>query len=215
MLVCDSCASASAEVAIAWRVESARLLAASSLALALSHTSPCGPPAPLVTGATPMKAVVRRCYGSPDVVRYEDIAKPTPKDDELLVKVHAASVNPLDWHELEGTPYLVRTGDGLGKPENPRIGVDFAGTVEQSSHRRWKAGETGRIDRDGKARLSNLIGIHKALRIIFREPQRGYAWMRKANTAFAGRSAVEVMLGGELTDLMRVRHYLDAERGGW
>jgi hypothetical protein len=83
------------------------------------------------------------------------------------------------------------------------------------SFRRWKAGETGRIDRDGKARLSNLIGIHKALRIIFREPQRGYAWMRKSNTAFAGRSAVEVMLGGELTDLMRVRHYLDAERGGW
>ena len=83
------------------------------------------------------------------------------------------------------------------------------------TYRRWKAGELGRIDRDGKARLSNLIGIHKALRIIFREPQRGYAWMRKANTAFAGRSAVDVMLGGELTDLMRVRHYLDAERGGW
>ena len=83
------------------------------------------------------------------------------------------------------------------------------------TYRRWKGGELGRIDRDGKARLSNLIGIHKALRIIFREPQRGYAWMRKANDAFAGRSAVEVMLGGELTDLMRVRHYLDAERGAW
>ena len=83
------------------------------------------------------------------------------------------------------------------------------------SFRRWKAGEPGRIGRDGKARLSNLIGIHKALRIIFREPQRGYAWMRRANAAFAGRSAVDVMLGGELTDLMRVRHYLDAERGGW
>jgi hypothetical protein len=83
------------------------------------------------------------------------------------------------------------------------------------TYRRWKAGEIGRIDRDGKARLSNLIGIHKALRIIFREPQRGYAWIRKANEAFAGRSAAEIMLGGELTDLMRVRHYLDAERGGW
>jgi hypothetical protein len=83
------------------------------------------------------------------------------------------------------------------------------------TYRRWKGGELGRIDRDGKARLSNLIGIHKALRIIFREPQRGYAWMRKANDAFAGCSAVEIMLGGELTDLMRVRHYLDAERGAW
>jgi NADPH:quinone reductase-like Zn-dependent oxidoreductase len=101
-----------------------------AVALLLSHTTPCGPPSPFVTGATPMKGVVRRCYGSPEVVRYEDIAKPTPKDDEVLVKVHAASVNPLDWHDLEGTPYLVRTDTGLGKPENPRLGVDFAGTVE-------------------------------------------------------------------------------------
>jgi hypothetical protein len=83
------------------------------------------------------------------------------------------------------------------------------------TYRRWKAGEQGRIDRDGKARLSNIMGIHKALRIIFREAQRGYAWIKTANTAFAGRSALAVMLGGELTDLMRVRRYLDTERGGW
>lgn len=80
--------------------------------------------------------------------------------------------------------------------------------------RRWKAGEVGRINRDGKARLSNLIGIHKALRIIFNQPERGYRWMKSANEAF-GTSALEVMLGGELTDLMRVRRYLDSERGGW
>lgn len=83
------------------------------------------------------------------------------------------------------------------------------------SYRRWKAGELGRIDRDGKARLSNIMGIHKALRLIFREPQRAYAWMHAPNDAFGGRSALDVMLGGELTDLMRVRRYLDAERGGW
>ena len=83
------------------------------------------------------------------------------------------------------------------------------------SFRRWKAGEVGRIDRDTRARLSNLLGIHKALRILFSDPQRGYAWVKAANTAFGGRTALEVMLGGELTDLMRVRRYLDAERGGW
>ncbi len=83
------------------------------------------------------------------------------------------------------------------------------------SYRRWKAGEIGRIDRDAKARLSNLIGIHKALRIIFSEPHRGYAWIRAPNSAFGGRTALEVMLGGEMTDLMRVRRYLDSERGGW
>ena len=83
------------------------------------------------------------------------------------------------------------------------------------SYRRWKAGEIGRMGRDTKARLSNLIGIHKALRIIFREPERAYRWVREPNAAFGGRSALDVMLGGDLIDLMRVRRYLDAERGGW
>ncbi|MFC5421291.1 antitoxin Xre-like helix-turn-helix domain-containing protein [Bosea eneae] len=83
------------------------------------------------------------------------------------------------------------------------------------SYRRWKAGEIGRIDRDARARLSNLMGIHKALRLIFREPQRSYAWISAGNDAFGGKSALDVMLGGELTDLMRVRRYLDAERGLW
>ena len=77
-----------------------------------------------------MKAIVSRCYGSPAVLRLENIAVPTPKDDEVLVRVRAASVNPLDWHYMRGTPYLVRTESGYGTPENPRLGVDFAGTVE-------------------------------------------------------------------------------------
>jgi NADPH:quinone reductase-like Zn-dependent oxidoreductase len=101
-----------------------------SLALAMSHTSACGPAPPRPAGATLMKGIVYRCYGSPDVLRYEDIPKPTAADDEVLVKVHAASVNPLDWHYMEGTPYMVRMDAGFGKPQNPRLGVDFAGTVE-------------------------------------------------------------------------------------
>jgi uncharacterized protein (DUF2384 family) len=83
------------------------------------------------------------------------------------------------------------------------------------SFRRWKAEGAGRISRDGLARLSNLIGIHKALRIIFQEPQRGYDWIKAPNAAFEGASALAVMLGGELTDIMRVRRYLDTERSGW
>jgi hypothetical protein len=83
------------------------------------------------------------------------------------------------------------------------------------TYRRWKAGDIGRIDRDGKARLSNLIGIHKALRYMFREPERSYRWIKAPNDAFMGRSALDIMLGGELTDLMRVRRYLDSARGGW
>lgn len=80
---------------------------------------------------------------------------------------------------------------------------------------RWKAEGPGRIGRDGKARLSNLLGVHKALRIVFSDPARGYRWVKAPNAAFGGRTALDVMLGGELTDLMRVRRYLDAERGGW
>jgi len=95
---------------------------------------------------------------------------------------------------------------------------DQAATILDLNKRtfaRWKAGDLGRIGRDGKARLSNLIGIHKALRIVFRDAARSYEWIKAPNTAFDGCSALAVMLGGELTDLMRVRRYLDAERGGW
>lgn len=79
---------------------------------------------------------------------------------------------------------------------------------------RWKVGEVGRIPRDLKSRLSNLMGIHKALRIIFTEPDRSYSWVKKPNDVFGGSSALEIMLGGELTDVMRVRRYLDAVRCG-
>lgn len=89
------------------------------------------------------------------------------------------------------------------------------GGISQRTFTRWKAGEIGRLSRDLKARLSNLMGIHKALRIIFRDPQRGYGWVQQRNQAYAGHSALDVMLGGELTDIMRVRRYLDAERGAW
>jgi NADPH:quinone reductase-like Zn-dependent oxidoreductase len=105
-------------------------VAISSLALVLSHTSACGP-APAVSGETElMKAIVYRCYGSPDVLEFGDVEKPTPANNEVLVKVHAASVNPLDWHYMRGSPYLMRLGTGLGAPKDSRLGVDFAGTVE-------------------------------------------------------------------------------------
>ena len=83
------------------------------------------------------------------------------------------------------------------------------------SYRRWKAEGPGRVSRDGRARLSNLMGIHKALRYLFTEPTRGYAWIRKPSAALGGRSALDIMLRGEITDLIDLRAYLDAERGAW
>lgn len=87
------------------------------------------------------------------------------------------------------------------------------GELPRRTYSRWKAGEIGRIGRDLKTRLSNLIGIHKALRIIFTEPERGYAWIGRPNAAFGGLSALDVMMQGELTDIVRVRRFLDAGRG--
>ena len=87
------------------------------------------------------------------------------------------------------------------------------GGVSRRTYARWKDGEIGRLTIDQKTRLSVLMGVHKSLRILFTEKARVYEWVKKPNRAFGGRSALEIMLGGYLTDLFRVRHYLDAARG--
>lgn len=80
---------------------------------------------------------------------------------------------------------------------------------------RWKEGQFGRMDRDLRMRMAHLMGIHKGLRYLFKEPARGYAWIRKANAAFGGQSALALMLRGEMADLQAMREWLDAERGAW
>src|SRR5712691_9202093 len=78
-----------------------------------------------------MKAIVYRTYGSPNVLHLEETATPTPTDDQVLIRVRAASVNPYDWHFMRGKPYIMRMMiGGLRKPKDTRLGVDFAGTVE-------------------------------------------------------------------------------------
>jgi NADPH:quinone reductase-like Zn-dependent oxidoreductase len=78
-----------------------------------------------------MKAIVYTRYGAPDVLQLQEVEKPAPKAGEVLVRVHAASVNALDWHYMRGQPFLVRiSGNGLRKPKDPRLGVDLAGRVE-------------------------------------------------------------------------------------
>ncbi len=90
-----------------------------------------------------MKAAVYSRYGPPDVLQVKDIEKPVPKDDEILIEVRAASVNPLDWHFMRGTPYFVRIMAGLRKPKDTRLGVDVAGQVEAvgSNVTRFKPGD--------------------------------------------------------------------------
>src|SRR5215471_11462444 len=77
-----------------------------------------------------MRAIVYHTYGSPDVLGLKEVEKPTPKDDEVLVKVQAASVNALDWHLLRADIFLVRLNSGLTKPKRQILGADIAGRVE-------------------------------------------------------------------------------------
>lgn len=77
-----------------------------------------------------MKAITYTQYGSPDVLTLQDVPKSAPKDGEVLVKIHAASVNALDWHLLTADIFLVRFSEGLFKPKRNRLGADLAGRVE-------------------------------------------------------------------------------------
>ena len=86
------------------------------------------------------------------------------------------------------------------------------GGISSSTYNRWKRGEIGKIKRDLRARLSILLGIHKALRIIFTESERCYRWVKKDNDVYGGLSALDIMKQGNLTDLLRVRQYLDSVR---
>jgi NADPH:quinone reductase-like Zn-dependent oxidoreductase len=77
-----------------------------------------------------MKAIVYTQYGSPDILQFKEVEKPVPNAGEILVKVNAASANPLDWHLMRGAPFLARLDGGLRKPKDSRLGADFAGQVE-------------------------------------------------------------------------------------
>ena len=106
-----------------------RSLAASSLA-AIALAAPALAQAPDPSGPLRMKAIVHREYGPPDLLRLEEIERPTLADDRVLVRVRAAALNPLDIYRARGAPYVARLDGGLVRPKSVRLGVDMAGVVE-------------------------------------------------------------------------------------
>lgn len=129
------------------------------------------------------------------VVAEADAVEITPQEAEAMLRA-GLRLFAL-WQLSDGEARIL-----LGQP-SPR------------TYARWKAGEVSTIPHDTACRLSYLMGIHKALRHLFKEPERAYAWVRRDNEVFGGQSALTRMLAGDVTDLAVVRSYLDAERGGW
>jgi NADPH:quinone reductase-like Zn-dependent oxidoreductase len=153
------------------------------LRLVLSHDSACGTAAPLATGTPAMKGWVHRCYGGPDILQFEDLAKPVAADDELIVKVRAASVNPLDWHMMRGKPYLMRLmGSGIGSPTDPLLGVDFAGVVDSVGARvtKFKPGDEVFGARDGA--FSEYVRVRESRNVVH----------KPSNATFAEAAAIPI-----------------------
>ena len=87
------------------------------------------------------------------------------------------------------------------------------GGMSRATWSRWKKGDAGRIDRDLRMRMAHLVGIHIGIRTLFRDPADGYAWLKEPNIRFGGRSALDVMLGGDMADLAYLRGWIGAEIG--
>ena len=104
-------------------------LAVIALVIAVSYTADCPAPVQLQSRENTMMGVFRPCYGSPDVLQYSRSKIPIAAQNQVLVKVAAASLNPLDAHFMRGSPYMLRLFTGIGAPGNRGIGRDFAGTV--------------------------------------------------------------------------------------
>jgi NADPH:quinone reductase-like Zn-dependent oxidoreductase len=116
------------------------------------------------------------------VLQLQAIEKPAPADDQVLVRVHAAAVNPLDWHYMRGSPYIMRLGTGLGAPKETRLGVDFAGTVEAvgSEVTRYQVGDEVFGGRTGAFAEYVTVGENRALAL------------KPANLSFEQAAAVPI-----------------------
>ncbi len=136
-----------------------------------------------------MKAIVHERYGPPDVLELREVDKPVVGDDEVLVRVHATSVNPVDWHTMTGTPYLVRMMAGLLKPKSEFLGVDFAGTVEAVGRdvRQFQPGDEVFGARDGA--FADYVCVREE-RAVVQKPA-GITFEQAAAVAVAAISALQ------------------------
>ena len=127
-----------------------------------------------------MKAIVYTKYGSPDVLQLKDVEQPTPKDDEVLIKIRAASVNAYDWHFLTADIFLIRLmGGGLLKPKDSRLGADVAGRIETVG-RNVKQFQPG----------DEVFGMVKGGFAEYASAPESALWLKPVNTSFDEAAAI-------------------------
>jgi NADPH:quinone reductase-like Zn-dependent oxidoreductase len=170
------------------------VVALTGLAIAVSYEADCRSPPALAAAGPTMRAVTQRCYGSPDVLAVEQLPRPVPKENQMLVRVRAAAINPLDWHEIRGTPYMIRLAVGIGAPQDPQLGIDFAGVVEAvgSQVTKFKPGDEIFGGRDGA--LSEYIVVREA-GSIGRKPAN-VSFEQAAGAYVAGLTALQALRDG-------------------
>src|SRR4051794_28645706 len=139
--------------------------------------------------STKMRAAARHEFGGPEVLELQEVDRPVPAENEVLVRVHAASVNAFDWHMLTGTPYLARLQAGLRKPKSELIGVDFAGVVDSVGAKvtRFRPGDEVFGGRSGALAEYVQVGEERA---IAPKPA-GVSFEQAAAIGIAGVTALE------------------------
>jgi NADPH:quinone reductase-like Zn-dependent oxidoreductase len=148
-----------------------------------------------------MKAIVYQKYGPPDVLQLTEVEKPAPKDNGVLVKVHAASANPLDWHRMRGAPFPARLGEGLRKPQNPRLGADLAGRVEAvgSSVTQFQPGD-------------EVFGVCTGAFAEYVSARENFLALKPANLSFEQAAAVPVAALTALQGLRDTGHIQSGQK---
>lgn len=130
-----------------------------------------------------MKAIVNTQYGSPDVLQLKEVAKPAPKENEVLIQIHAVAVNAADWHLLKADPFLVRLQFGLFKPRYTILGADIAGRVEAVGHgvKNFKVGDEvfGDLSGAGWGGYAEYVSVTEDVLVL-----------KPANTTFEEAAAV-------------------------
>lgn len=152
-----------------------------------------------------MKAIVRHTYGSPDVLELTEVETPTPKDDEVLIKVQAASVNAADWRMLRADPFLARLDVGLLKPRNKILGFDVAGTVEA-------AGSAVKRFQPGDAVFGNLYDLRGGAFAEYVAAPERLLVRKPANLTFEQAAAVPMAAVTALRGLREKRQIKPGDR---